>query len=310
MTSFHLSYDNSFSVLLAVESLGIRNEVSVSEALCDRIEASVCVCIAEGSSGFVAGNAAPVLRSLALRLTQDDPSVGEIRDLIRALPSFAVEQIESRALRLADQVPARSNVGSDLLSWAKVAPAADLIPFLHLCVIEGGAMVHGQDRPTDRQSAPHYEPVVFGRGRGMKWLPKFEGGRPAGRRIYSALWQRFSGPVRLLMENRYVFNPFWQHHNGIDGYEDWAERFKISARSFAGAFQSGDTAKVLSLVFDRLYVLRNQLVHGGATWNGSVNRAQVRDGAEILTFLMPVFVDIMMDKPLEDWGRPFYPVVG
>ena len=179
MTSFHLSYDNSFSVLLAVESLGIRNEVSVSEALCDRIEASVCVCIAEGSSGFVAGNAAPVLRSLALRLTQDDPSVGEIRDLIRALPSFAVEQIESRALRLADQVPACANVGSDLLSWAKVAPAADLIPFLHLCVIEGGAMVHGQDRPTDRQSAPHYEPVVFGRGRGMKWLPKLEGGRPA-----------------------------------------------------------------------------------------------------------------------------------
>ena len=25
-----------------------------------------------------------------------------------------------------------------------------------------------------------------------------------GRRIYNALWQRFSGPVRMLMENRYV----------------------------------------------------------------------------------------------------------
>ena len=111
------------------------------------------------------------------------------------------------------------------------------------------------------------------------------------------------------MENRYVFNPFWQHHNGIDGFEDWAERFKISAKSFASAFQSSDTTKVLSLVFDRLYVLRNQLVHGGATWNGSVNRAQVCDGAAILSFLMPVFIDIMMDHPLEDWGRPFYPVV-
>ena len=29
------------------------------------------------------------------------------------------------------------------------------------------------------------------------------------RRIYQALWQRFSGPVRMLMENRYVFNPFF-----------------------------------------------------------------------------------------------------
>jgi hypothetical protein len=179
MISFYLSDDNRFSVSLAVGSLAIRNEVSVSEALCDRIEASVSVYLAEGSGELGAGDAAPALRSLALRLTQDDPSVGEIRDLIRALPAAAVEQIESRALRLADQVPACAIVGSDLLGWAKVAPAADLVSILRLCMVEGGAMVRGQDRPTGRQSAPHYEPVVFGRGRGMKWLPKLEGGRPA-----------------------------------------------------------------------------------------------------------------------------------
>jgi len=128
-------------------------------------------------------------------------------------------------------------------------------------------------------------------------------------RIYKALWQRFSGPVRMLMENRYVFNPFWQYHNGIDGFEDWEDRFKTSARSFAQSFQAGDIARVLSFVFDRLYVLRNQLVHGGSTWNSGVNRAQVRDGAEILGFLMPVLIDIMMDNPNENWGKPFYPVV-
>ena len=129
------------------------------------------------------------------------------------------------------------------------------------------------------------------------------------KRIYRAVWQRFTGPVRMLMENRYVFNPFWQHHNGIDGYEDWEERFKASANSFAQAFQAGDTARVLSFVFDRLYVLRNQLIHGGSTWNSGVNRAQVRDGAAILAFLLPVFVDLMMDNPDQDWGKPFYPVI-
>jgi hypothetical protein len=129
------------------------------------------------------------------------------------------------------------------------------------------------------------------------------------RRIYRAVWERFSGPVRLLMDNRFIFNPFWQHHNGIDGFADWEERFRTSARSFAHAFQAGDTARVLSFVFDRLYVLRNQLVHGGSTWNSGVNRAQVRDGAAILSFLMPVFVDLMMDNPEKDWGKPFYPVV-
>lgn len=132
--------------------------------------------------------------------------------------------------------------------------------------------------------------------------------RDENQRIYKALWQRFSGPVRLLMNNRYVFSPFWQHHNGTVGFEDWEESFKASSRSFAKAFQSGDSVRVLSFVFDRLYVLRNQLLHGGATWGSSVNRAQVRDGAAILAFLVPVFIDLMMDNPDDDWGQPFYPV--
>src|SRR3546814_8730893 len=97
------------------------------------------------------------------------------------------------------------------------------------------------------------------------------------RRIYRAIWQRFSGPVRLLMENRYVFSPFWQHHNGIAGFEDWEQRFRASSRAFAQAIQNGDSTRVLSFVFDRLYVLRNQLVHGGSTWNSTVNRAQVQE---------------------------------
>jgi hypothetical protein len=130
-----------------------------------------------------------------------------------------------------------------------------------------------------------------------------------GRRVYRALWQTFPGPVRLILQNRFVFNPFWQHQNGIEGYADWSERFRAAAHAFARAFEAGDTVRVLCFLFDRLYVLRNQLVHGGATWNSAVNRAQIRDGAAILATLMPIFVDIMMDAPDADWGRPFYPVV-
>ncbi len=84
-------------------------------------------------------------------------------------------------------------------------------------------------------------------------------------RIYDAIWQRFSGPIRRLLENRYVFSPFWQFHNGVEGYDDWQDRFVAAARRFARALQDKDTAVVLSFVFDRLYVLRNQLIHGGAT---------------------------------------------
>lgn len=129
------------------------------------------------------------------------------------------------------------------------------------------------------------------------------------KRVYNAVWSRFPHEIRVLLANRYVFSPFWSHHNGLDGYDNWADRLALSQKAVAVALQQQDTVKILSLVFDRLYVLRNQLVHGGATWNGSVNRDQVRDGAAVLGVLLPTFIDIMMSHPDADWGVPQYPVV-
>ncbi len=133
--------------------------------------------------------------------------------------------------------------------------------------------------------------------------------RDSDSRLYSAVWDRFRGPIATLMENRFVYLPFWRFQNGIHGNENWAKRFKSSAERFVRAMADKDTAYVLREVFDRLYMLRCQMMHGGTTWNSKVNRDQVRDGAKILQTLLPVMVDIMMDNPEDDWGRPFYPVV-
>ncbi len=134
-------------------------------------------------------------------------------------------------------------------------------------------------------------------------------GLDASERIYGAIWGRFSGPTRVLLDNRFVFQPFWSHQNQVPGYEDWEERFAKSKRKLQRALADHDTKVILTTLFDRLYVLRNQLVHGGATWNSSVNRSQVADGAAIIGSLLPVFVDIMMDNPGEPWGAPYYPVI-
>ena len=179
MTFFRLSQDNRFAVSLAVEWLGVRDKDTISNALCDRIEASVSTYLAEEHDQSDRADWVGQLRALAQLLLSDDPSIGLIRTNVARLPAPLIRQIEARALRLADQVPACSAVASSLVRWAKVAPATDLLPLLRLCVVEGGAMVPGQMRPTGRPPAPHFEPVVFGRGRGMKWLPKLEGGRPA-----------------------------------------------------------------------------------------------------------------------------------
>jgi len=136
-------------------------------------------------------------------------------------------------------------------------------------------------------------------------LVKFD----ARHRVYDAVWQRFSQEIRLLLDNRYVYHPFWQHQNGVPGYADWEQKLDRSRTAINHALREHDTARILSILFDRLYVLRNQLVHGGATWNSDVNRDQVRDGASLLGCLLPIFVDLMMDNPGYEWPMPNYPVV-
>ena len=128
-------------------------------------------------------------------------------------------------------------------------------------------------------------------------------------RIYDAVWKRFSQEIRLLLDNKYVFQPFWAHRNGIPGNEEWEKWFSNSRIAVGKALKEHDTAKILSVLFDRLYVLRNQLVHGGATWNSDVNRDQVRVGAAVLSCLLPVFIDLMMDNTQEVWAMPHYPVL-
>ncbi len=127
--------------------------------------------------------------------------------------------------------------------------------------------------------------------------------------IYKALWNRFPQEIRILLDNRYVFAPFWKHHAGLPGGGGWEISFEAAKRAANAALATGDTPVVLSILFDRLYVLRNQLLHGGATWNSAANRAQVRDGAAILGHLLPLLIDLMMDNPDEGWAMPLYPVI-
>ena len=62
--------------------------------------------------------------------------------------------------------------------------------------------------------------------------------------IYDAIWQRFSGPVRVLLDNKFVFQPFWDHHNGL-GHENWEFTFEERKREVRRALVIQDTRFVL-----------------------------------------------------------------
>ncbi len=126
------------------------------------------------------------------------------------------------------------------------------------------------------------------------------------------LWETFPGPIRVLLENRYVFGPFWKYARGA--IPNWRPQFESKNQRVLRSMETGDAHSVLSEVFMRLYVLRNQIFHGGATFAEGLGRDQIRDGSNIMASLVPAILEIM-DKDItenpnsEVWGKVFYPRV-
>lgn len=130
-----------------------------------------------------------------------------------------------------------------------------------------------------------------------------------GRRLHAVLFDRYSGAVRTLVGNRFVFEPFWRAVREHDASGGWKTQFDEECRLATRAVVEGGTAQLLATVLDRMYVLRNQIVHGGATWNSAANRSQLRDAVAILGSLLPVMVQLMMDNPDAPFGEVAYPVI-
>ncbi|MDO6610511.1 HEPN domain-containing protein [Shewanella sp. 1_MG-2023] len=130
-----------------------------------------------------------------------------------------------------------------------------------------------------------------------------------GNHLYSLVWSEFSSCIRVLLDNQYVFQPFWDFQNGKLTEEEWVLRFSNAKASANVALSTKRTDQLNTIILQRLYTLRNQLIHGGATWNSSANRDQIRDGVAFLSKLVPIIINIMMDSSDQLWGDANYPVV-
>ena len=126
-------------------------------------------------------------------------------------------------------------------------------------------------------------------------------------RFFTLLWNKFSGPVRLIIENQFIYKPFWEAQRGKS--VNWKKLFDQSNKNANRFLSKNEVGKLIELVLDRLYTLRNQIIHGGATYKSKVNRTQVRDACNILKMLIPIIIDIMIENRKENWGEIYYPVV-
>ena len=143
-------------------------------------------------------------------------------------------------------------------------------------------------------------------------------------KIHVIIYKRFFQEVKSILDNAFILTSFWQ------GKKDWKTKLKNEKKAVQDALRNrndlqvltlknekkavrdtlrdrNDTDYILGILFRRLYVLRNQIFHGGATWQGKLNRQQVEDGASLLSYLVPVMLEIMMKNPKDNWGILAYP---
>ena len=128
-------------------------------------------------------------------------------------------------------------------------------------------------------------------------------------RLHTALFRQFSGPIRTLIDNKFVYEPFWRALREHDGSGRWEQQFSDSREIAMHAVLEKHVDVLLQVILDRLYMLRNQLMHGGTTWASSVNRAQLRDGVAILGTLVPFILALMVEMKDVDLGQEIFPAL-
>lgn len=132
------------------------------------------------------------------------------------------------------------------------------------------------------------------------------------KQIGKIVWEKFSSQLGGLIDNKFVFRPFWQWVRGEPTGENWGEWFDRDKLNVHRQLDDGDLFGILVAVFQRLYTLRNQIFHGGATFASGWGRRQVEDGSRIMEALVPAILDIMRadidaNANSDRWGPVSFP---
>lgn len=141
-------------------------------------------------------------------------------------------------------------------------------------------------------------------------------GRDATYRLADIISEH-SEAFRAIIGNRFLCNQFWKAEYPPRSRQAWKQSFKREKKEADEALldeplETKHTRKVLKLAFGRLYTLRNQILHGGASWRDDYNRSSLESGDTILRLFIPealrIMLEAMKNNPdMPDWGRNAYP---
>lgn len=151
-------------------------------------------------------------------------------------------------------------------------------------------------RWDSERNAPFYDSAS--RNSFLESLHRDSGG------AFDKLLQGQRGLVLKHLENPYLSPTFWR-----DPESSKAKHYATEdARYIDANFKQGQHLRVLKQLFDRLYVLRGQLMHGAATGGSKLNRKTLSHGVLMLMSLMPVIFETVIEHGShDDWPDLCYP---
>lgn len=111
--------------------------------------------------------------------------------------------------------------------------------------------------------------------------------------------------VLRLVESKYLYERFW-----LEPGRNHDHTLHEAVRGLMLRFGRMHMLPVLQALFDRLYVMRNQVFHGASTKGSRLNRRTLASTSALLREALPLLIGIMIEHGLTaEWGSVTYPPI-
>lgn len=186
------------------------------------------------------------------------------------------------------------------LSWLKKAISMDDdldLQFVSLSVAFN-AIYTGNELSTNDASAQN---TVF-----LEYLYKLDDEQ----RISQVIWGKARQSIELLLAYPYASKEYWDYKNHKISKVQWMQKNIADKQFISHILNVKDSKQVLTLLFLRLFALKQQMLDGGSNYNSMANRLHMRESCVILQALIPTFIYIIIDNAQTiEFTMPFYPAV-
>jgi len=213
-----------------------------------------------------------------------NPAAEELRKAFRAIPKEKREANQSFAIRMWRAI-----------SWLERSEQANEVEDQFITSWIAMNALYGR---VDEENRPWGDREALGAFLATVWNTDTEG------KLRRILNKRQLVVLRLT-ENKFLYDKFWWNPGA-----NYDHKLHKIVKELLPRFGTYKMLPVLRTVFDRLYVMRNQVFHGASTKGSYLNRRILNQSTALLGEFLPVMIEIMMQNGIEcDWGDVCFPPI-